>query len=99
MSGWGEQMDDQPRRYVPPNLRGMGAPAPPPGPMGAGPVMPGAYGAPQGAYGAPQGQPGGYGRPGGFGGGEHSHCGCMRKIGQFHARQQFVLTWTGPRAA
>lgn len=93
MSGWGEQMESEPRRYVPPNLRGMGAPAPPPGPMGAGPVMPGAYGAPpQGAYG---GNVGGYGRPqgpGGFGGGELLHRGGLLQIGQQNAQQQAGLT-------
>lgn len=53
MSGWGDMPADEPRRYVPPHMRGMGSPAPPPPGM-AQPGMPG-MGGPAQAY-------GGYGR-------------------------------------
>lgn len=60
MSGWGEQMDNEPRRYQPPHLRG--GPAPPPGMQG----MPGGYG-------APPGPPAGYGYPAGGGRGDFGY--------------------------
>jgi hypothetical protein len=56
MSGWGDVMDDQAPRYVPPHMRGMGSastPPPPPGMMQPG--MPGMGGPAQATY-------GGYGR-------------------------------------
>eukprot|EP00879_Flechtneria_rotunda_P017064 GHRR01017871.1.p1 GENE.GHRR01017871.1~~GHRR01017871.1.p1 ORF type:complete len:293 (+),score=66.43 GHRR01017871.1:139-1017(+) len=66
---WGAQMDDQPRRYVPPHVRGVGSPAPPPG-MGMG-MTPGVSGA--GGLGGPAQYGGGYGRvPYGAAGGEFS---------------------------
>lgn len=62
MSGWGEQMDGEPRRYVPPHVRGgtmgVGAP-PPPDVFAASAAYGGGYGAPAGGYGAPRM---GYGR-------------------------------------
>lgn len=61
MSGWGEQMDGEPRRYVPPHVRGgtmgVGAP-PPPDVYGAAPAAYGGFPA-AGGYGAPRM---GYGR-------------------------------------
>lgn len=78
MSGWGDQSEhEQPRRYVPPHMRGMGSPAPPPPGMtmpgmpgmGGPAVAYGGYGGGRVPYGAGRGGRG-FGAPGGgrFGG-------------------------------
>lgn len=67
MSGWGEQMDGASRPYVPPHVRGGGAPAAPPGPDYGGYGQGAPYG---GGGGVPGPAGGGYGPPrgGGMGG-------------------------------
>jgi hypothetical protein len=82
MSGWGDQMEGENRRYVPPHVRGGAGP-------GAAPPDYGGYGQ-GGAYGAqPPAAAGGYppagGRGGGMGGyGGDGECweGALRVVGR-----------------
>lgn len=54
-------MDGEPRRYVPPHVRGGGAPAAPPGPDYGGMGGGAGYGAPVGGFVDSRGMGGGYG--------------------------------------